>query len=403
MATLPASFGRRLRQARVAQRMTLDDLALRLGGVVTKAAISKYELGRSTPRPFVLTALSRALGLPAADLIGVQEHAGPIEWLAYRKHSRLGLRERERIEARAERRAEAQMHLLRLLHPDFQPHPPENRPAITPDEAEAGAEGLRREWNLGDGPIDGLIQVVEERGGIVVAGPEANRFDALSGRTPAGFFVIVLNLTRTADRIRFNVAHELGHLTLSCRTLQPKDEEQLAHRFAAALIVPAAAARRELGARRSNLSSTELEYLKRKYGLSVAAWTRRARDLGIIPESHFRTWQIALRSKGQHLRESVQYEREEQPKWMGLLCAQALSERVIDQAWLRTRCPDVAPPGTLMDPRSSAIRTLLSYPPEQRRSVIEAMSERAASDYERDPEIRDWLEFHTQAEAGDED
>ncbi|PXF55416.1 MAG: hypothetical protein C4B58_15095 [Deltaproteobacteria bacterium] len=72
-----------------------------------------------------------------------------------------------------------------------------------------------------------------------------------------------------------------------------KEQESLANRFAAAFIVPPAVARQELGEHRRSLSFQELGILKRKHGLSMQAWMRRAFDLGIINEGHC----ICLRQK----------------------------------------------------------------------------------------------------------
>ncbi|NTV82284.1 MAG: helix-turn-helix transcriptional regulator, partial [Candidatus Aminicenantes bacterium] len=46
-------FGVRLRAARKMAGMSMEDLAAKLGGRVTKQAISKYEKGRMMPSPEV--------------------------------------------------------------------------------------------------------------------------------------------------------------------------------------------------------------------------------------------------------------------------------------------------------------------------------------------------------------
>ena len=68
-------------------------------------------------------------------------------------------------------------------------------------------------WSLGDRPIDGLLELIEERGGSVIGWHEEWGFDALSGwagRSP----ILVLNTAVPPDRQRFNAAHELGHLIM---------------------------------------------------------------------------------------------------------------------------------------------------------------------------------------------
>jgi len=395
MPTQAHSLGQKLRRARIARGLSLDQLVEHSDRVVTKAAVSKYERGESTPRPAVLLALSRALGLPTSHFLGTDvADAASIDWLAYRKHSSLGARQQERIEALAEQRVDAFLHLLRLLHPDETPRLPAATPAKTPADAEEAASALRKHWGLGEGPIERLVLVAEDAGALVIESPPESRFDALSGRTHNGFAVIVLNLERSTDRVRFNLAHELGHLMLDCGELEPKQEEHLAHRFAAAFLVPEEAARRELGHRRTNLSTAELEHLKRKYGFSMQAWTRRARDLGVITESTYRQWQVWFRSRGLHLRESADYEGDERPQRLRVLCIQALAERAVDAAWIRGHCPEVREEAPAVPaPSESMIQQLRRLPAEQRNQLLAAEAEKSAADYERDPEVRDWLEF----------
>jgi Zn-dependent peptidase ImmA (M78 family) len=270
----------------------------------------------------------------------------------------------------------------------------------TLDEVEHAACEVRRHWGLGDGPIDRLVRLVEDAGVIVIEGPSADRFDALSGRASGGFAVVVLNLARRTDRVRFDLALELGHLFLACHVAAPKVEEQLTHRFAAAFLVPASAARRELGNRRANLSETELGVLEQKYGLSVAAWTRRARDLSIIAESTYRGWQVHLRSQGQHVREAATYERDERPQRMRLLCLQALAEGVVDSQWAQIHCPGMDSRGERRT-RRSRIQELLAMTPGERAGILRESADRAAADYATDPGVREWLDFDDATEPED--
>jgi len=63
-----ANFGSRLRTARKMAGMSLEDLARRLGGIVTRQAISKYEKGRMMPSPDVFERLAGTLDVrPAVE------------------------------------------------------------------------------------------------------------------------------------------------------------------------------------------------------------------------------------------------------------------------------------------------------------------------------------------------
>jgi Zn-dependent peptidase ImmA (M78 family)/transcriptional regulator with XRE-family HTH domain len=93
-----ALFGSRLRTARKMAGMSLEDLSGRIGGVVTKQAISKYEKGRMMPSPEVFERLTGALGVQpspgsAAWLSAEPQSPGAMSGLSMRKLFRLQRRE----------------------------------------------------------------------------------------------------------------------------------------------------------------------------------------------------------------------------------------------------------------------------------------------------------------------
>jgi Zn-dependent peptidase ImmA (M78 family) len=150
------------------------------------------------------------------------------------------------------------------------------------EEAEDAAERLRQVWQLGLEPIENFTELLEERGiktGLVEAHSDftACAFWADADRAMP---VIVVQENVPGDRLRFSLAHELGHLLLAPESTV--DLELAANRFAGALLVPADAARRELGKRRQCISLYELHTLKHKYGLSMQGWIHRAEDLAIL-------------------------------------------------------------------------------------------------------------------------
>ncbi len=148
------------------------------------------------------------------------------------------------------------------------------------EDAENAAELLRRSWQVGGDAIENLTELLEDKGIKVGLVEGDDDFDALTFLHSDDMPVIAVNETRPADRLRFNMAHELGHLMM--HVPEGIDEEKAAHRFAGAFLLPADAVKNELGSSRSTLDFMELLMLKQKYGVSVGAWTYRAKDLGII-------------------------------------------------------------------------------------------------------------------------
>ncbi len=66
-------IGERLTQLRLARNLTLDALSAKMGGIVTKQALSKYEQSQAQPSPLVLTKLSAALGVKANYFLSTKQ------------------------------------------------------------------------------------------------------------------------------------------------------------------------------------------------------------------------------------------------------------------------------------------------------------------------------------------
>jgi len=389
--------GQRIRQARLAAGLTQDEVVKRLAGSgqpITKAALSKYELGKSTPSAAFLLKLAEALGVKAAYFL--REPDARVEWLGFRKHSQLTAPRQERIKARVADVASGQFELQSVLYPDEQPIFIAPRVASSTDDAEAAAAALRDAWRLGEDPIESVTEVVEDHGGIVVAWSEdTGRFDGLSGWINGRFPLAVINMGVPRDRCRYNLAHELGHMAMRCEGMDEKDEERLAHRFAAAFLVPAEVAYRELGRKRRRLDLAELGLLKRKHGLSIQAWIRRAYDLGIIEKGTYSRLYVRLAARGQRTNEPYALEGTEEPTRLRQMTLRALAEGVITEEKALELCPDCVTPEPQAQPegRQYTARELLRMPAAERERVLARMAEAAEEEYRTNPELSEFEAF----------
>jgi Zn-dependent peptidase ImmA (M78 family) len=188
---------------------------------------------------------------------------------------------------------------------------------------------LRQAWDLGLGPIDSLVEVLEARGIKVGLVDGVDGFDALTFWADETTPVMVVKRDIPGDRQRFNLAHELGHILLDPQG--ELDEERVAHRFAGAFLVPAPAVQSELGRKRRKLNLYELHLLKYKYGISMQAWIYRAKDVGILPESTARHWFKVFRQKGWHRKEPGDSIPPERPERLDRLVLRALAEDLISE------------------------------------------------------------------------
>jgi len=359
-------LGGRLRQARLAAGLSLEGLAAKMEHPISKQALSKYEKGLAQPPPSRLSDIAQALNITAASLF--TEDAIEIEWLAYRKHAKLGKARRAQLTAIAQQRLEGEMRLRKLFRLSDWHDLPGSIEVQNFSDCEYAAAALRMRWELGERPIDGLVELIEERGGFLVGWEQAWGFDALSGwadRSP----VLVLNTAVPADRVRFNVAHEIGHLVMSS-THDDREDERFAMRFAAAFLVPAEAARSELGSRRRRLEIAELGLLKQRWGLSMQGWIRRARDLEIITADRYRSLNIAFRSQGWHRVEPYAYESNEQPTRLRRLALRALAEQMITSEEAERFAPELAHQLGATRERQRRLRDLALQPLGKRRRVL---------------------------------
>jgi len=385
-------IGERLRQARLAAGLTLDQVSTQLtalGHPITKAGLSKYERNGSTLPPTFLLKVAQALGVTSDYFL--HESEVRIEWLAFRKHPQLPISRQEHIKAYAAKVAEGQVWLQQTLYPNDQPVMLTPRPIETAEEAERAATDLRILWGLGEAPIESVTQAAELHGAVVVDWKlDEGTLDGISGWVNDIVPLAVVNTSTAPDRRRYTLSHELGHMVMHTDA-QDSDEERLAHRFAAAFLVPEAMARRELGERRRHLSLDELAILKRKYGLSMNGWVHRAYDLGIIDEGHHNMLCRSFVEHGWKKKEPVAYDGWEEPKRLEQLVLHALAEGVITEARAAQLCPwrnkgDDRWSERPAEPGLTAT-ALLRLPAEERSRALAAAAAAAAPLYRDDPDL----------------
>lgn len=162
------------------------------------------------------------------------------------------------------------------------------------------AERARRAWGLGLGPISNMIKLLESIGCIVVNLVDADeRIDAFSIYT--GRPLIIRNTSKPSPgRLRFDFAHELGHLIMhqgmetGCRTT-----EQQANNFASAFLLPRSSFIAEFPVVRGTYFNwDELVDMKVRWGVSLKAIIYRAKALGLITAEKAKSGYMYLARNG---------------------------------------------------------------------------------------------------------
>jgi len=168
------------------------------------------------------------------------------------------------------------------------------------------AQLARQHWQLPLGPVKSMIGLVEAAGGIVVPCDfGTDKIDAISQRPDASPPYFFVSTTAPGDRLRFNLAHELGHIIMHSAPAPNQEDE--ANEFAAEFLMPA----KEIKPQLRKLDMAKLADLKRHWKVSMQAIIYRARDLDTITERQRRSWFMRFNQLGYRKIEPVEIPREE--------------------------------------------------------------------------------------------
>jgi Zn-dependent peptidase ImmA (M78 family) len=177
------------------------------------------------------------------------------------------------------------------------PDLPEIDPMVATPQAAAGM--VRAAWGLGESPLPNVLHLLESRGVRVFAlVPECRDADAFSFWQERPF--ICVRTDRTAERMNFDLAHELGHLILHRGGAGPvgRDAERQADFFASSFLMP------ERDVRSAALVNPDLGRLveaKKRWKVSVAALNFRLHQLGITSDWHYHRLCVQISRLGRHL------------------------------------------------------------------------------------------------------
>jgi Zn-dependent peptidase ImmA (M78 family)/DNA-binding XRE family transcriptional regulator len=324
-------FGQRLTSARKMAGLSLKDLADKMENAVTRQALNKYEKGEMLPGSTVLIRLANALSVTVDFFFSEPEVKIDLQGIEFRKKiSRLSKTAEVAVIEKARAFLERYLELENLLNiplhlSDFQYEVPVSNAA----DAQIAAESLRKQWNLGSDPIPSVIEMLEDHGFKVLEIDADDAFDGLKALVQ-GHKVIVLNKKHNAVRKRFTALHELAHHSLPFDTrLAEKDVERLCHTFASAVLYPAEIARTEMAQERFHFFLQELELIKERWGISIAALFPRALHLGIINANTYRRLNTNYRVKGYHRNEPGDFGGRERPRRFIQLLYRAIGQEVI--------------------------------------------------------------------------
>jgi Zn-dependent peptidase ImmA (M78 family) len=158
-----------------------------------------------------------------------------------------------------------------------------------------------------DEPITNLIRAIERIGVFVVAiHLKVDEHDAFSlwAKEEKSVPVIVVSAGKSGDRLRFSVAHELGHIMLHRGIIAgTKIHEREADVYASELLLPSRSMRLEMI---PPINLTKLAELKARWGVSIQALLVRALHLGIVTMRQYKYLFQQLSVRGWRTKEPVE-------------------------------------------------------------------------------------------------
>ena len=318
-------FAIRLQNARKVSGMSQAELASKMSELqsvcpamykgVSSTAIEKYEKGVMVPdNDIIMVTIAKALNTNVANLR--RPFRVTIGEFDFRKKSKLGKKAVERIKIMARQRIEKYVEVERLLNEeigcniDFSNFVVRNK-----NDARAIATMLRKEWNMGIGPISNAINLLENHGVKVIEVEEdPELFDGTSSMVD-GIPVVVLNANvgdtsnpkhhNTYERRNLTLFHELGHQLMNIADdIEDKEKEKICNAFASEFLIPSEMFIKIFGPKRTGISFFELKDVQREYGISARALMYKASELGVITTSRFKYFNISL-NKDPNLRYAI--------------------------------------------------------------------------------------------------
>ncbi|BBG30443.1 helix-turn-helix domain-containing protein [Zymobacter palmae] len=272
------------------------------------------------PESELISTFSKVLGYPLEFFVSGPEDVLSEENVSFRDLSSSTARDRKRTKRAGDLAIYINSWMINIFS-----LPPVNLPDLRDENQnpEVAASSLRSLWGIGNRPIPNLIKLLENKGIRLMSLDEDNV--AVDGFS---FYVrnqpyIMINNSKSAERSRFNLAHELAHLVLHLHggdsgtgekdcTCNTKKVEAEADQFASAFLMPRDDILDNLPIVRN---IDHLIEAKKRWRVSVAALARRCYQLGIVSDWKYRALCKEISVRGYRRNEPNPTDRETSIIW----------------------------------------------------------------------------------------
>jgi Zn-dependent peptidase ImmA (M78 family)/DNA-binding XRE family transcriptional regulator len=280
----------RITLARQRRGLRISALARELD--VTRQTVAAWETGDQIPTAANLAALGVRLQFPVEFFTSDDVDPVPVGAVSFRALSKMTATTRD-VALAAGRTA---LLIDEWLTARYR-LPDPNVPTLGLQPPDQAADALRQRWDLGNAPVSNMTHLLESKGVRIFSLPEECRsVDAYSLRWH-GTPVVLLTPGKSAERRRFDLAHELAHLVLHTERehFQGPQAEDEANRFAASFLMP----RRGMLARPLRHATIDMILTeRRRWKVAAMALTYRLNELGFLTEWEYRNHCIELSRRG---------------------------------------------------------------------------------------------------------
>jgi Zn-dependent peptidase ImmA (M78 family) len=275
--------------ARESRGLNQTDLARHLD--CSQATVSRIERGDLQVSKKMRKKLSKELEYPE-DFFYQRGHIHPPGIRYRRSRTKLRARDRDRLDASHNIRARVISKLLDSIEIEG-----EGIPSIPIDDHENPKEvarKLRDTWDVPSGPIQNLTKLVEAKGAIVVHTRfRTGEMDGVYYPFPNLPAIIFLDEEQPGGRLRFTLAHELGHIVMHQNPADPERVEEQTNAFVGEFMMP----KEQICPKIQGLDLRKLAQLKQEWKMSMGAILTHAGRMGSISDKESqRLWKKMSRA-----------------------------------------------------------------------------------------------------------
>lgn len=285
----------KIREARTARGLSLAELSKMIG--VSSQAISQYEKGIIAPSSTVLMKMVDELNFPIGFFCDDTKDSITNEIVYFRSNKNITNKLKDACKVRISWIKKTYNFInsyFELPNVDLPQFDDFDIDAIDETVIEEIALKLRKHWSLGQAPIGNFTDLLQEKGFIItklqIGTKKIDAFSTWDNEVP---YIFIGNEKNSACRLRFDLAHELGHLIMhkNIDEKEAKNDKNLYNRmefqanyFAGAFLLPLESFDREV----ISSSIDNFIMLKSKWNVSIGAMIKRCQSANILTDNQIR-------------------------------------------------------------------------------------------------------------------